>query len=215
MPLIRRRRSPPVAGLVLAGGFARRLGREKRGIRVQGVSLLARTCRLLRGCVPEVYIAAEPGFPFLRLHGCDVLHDPHPGWGPMLPIVEALQRLPASGVLAVPVDMPFLTREFLAAIRDAGESWDAVVVEWDGRLRPLPGFYSKALAASMARALRRGRRSLTRWLEERDGLRMLCIQPEARMGPPERLMFNVNTPADLEALADDLEKIERPGSRFG
>ena len=50
---------PLPAGIILAGGQSRRLGRDKVALRLSGQSLLARTAGLLGKLCPEVYVSGR------------------------------------------------------------------------------------------------------------------------------------------------------------
>ncbi len=114
---------------------------------------------------------------------------------PRHPLSGILAALRGSGrpVLAVGCDMPFLSPELL--------SWLAVlpgrlvVPSAGGRLQPLLARYDPSLTPALARALAR-REPLRRALAELDR-RAVSDEEVARFGPPQRLLFNVNSPEDL------------------
>ena len=96
--------------------------------------------------------------------------------------------------------MPFVTPALLAHL--AARDEPLVVPEAGGRLHPLLARYEPALLDAAARGARRRRARCTRWSPSWAGAastRRSC----ARFGDPERLLFNVNTPADL-ARAEEL-----------
>jgi molybdopterin-guanine dinucleotide biosynthesis protein A len=105
-----------------------------------------------------------------------------PGTGPVAAIAAGLHAATHDLVVVVPVDMPLLTVEALHALADACR--DAAVAQ----AGPLPC----AVARRTLPAFEAGERRLRTVL---DGLDTARIELE------ERLLANVNTPADLDTLA--------------
>ena len=112
--------------------------------------------------------------------GGDGLKDP--GTGPVAAIAVGLRAAKSDVAVVVPVDMPLLTAAALKQLADACR--DAAVAQ----AGPLPC----AVATSMRPAFETGERRLGTVL---DGLDTAHIELE------ERLLANVNTPADLDTLA--------------
>ena len=105
-----------------------------------------------------------------------------PGTGPVAAIAAGLRNASYEIVVAVPVDMPLLTAEALRLLADACR--DAAVAQ----AGPLPC----AVARRALPAFETGERRLRTVL---DGLDTAGVELD------ERLLVNVNTPADLDTLA--------------
>ena len=112
--------------------------------------------------------------------GADGLRDP--GTGPVAAIAVGLRAANSEVAIVVPVDMPLLTAAALKQLADACR--EAAVAQ----AGPLPC----AIATRMLPAFETGERRLRTVL---DGLDTARIELE------ERLLVNVNTPADLDTLA--------------
>jgi molybdopterin-guanine dinucleotide biosynthesis protein A len=124
--------------LILAGGKGSRMGGvHKPGVRIGGVPLLDRVLAATAGAAPRVVVGpAQPVAPDVRL----VREDP-PGGGPVAALAAGLQFIDAVERVAVlAADLPFLTREALAAL--SGFAADgAVLVDAEGRDQYLAGVY--------------------------------------------------------------------------
>jgi len=115
------------------------------------------------------------------LVGGDGLADP--GTGPVAAIAVGLRAATRDVAVVVPVDMPLLTAEALRLL--AGACHDAAVAQ----AGPLPC----AVARRMLPAFETGERRLGAVL---DGLETARVELE------ERLLANVNEPADLRRIAN-------------
>ena len=126
--------------------------------------------------------------------------------GPLGGIVTALDWAAEEsrpGALVLGCDMPFIDPEVLRLLltwaRTASPSVDAVVPASKGPLgfEPLCAYYSVRSAASIRARITSGDYGVGRLSGVLD---MLCVPLDEvrRIGPPERLFFNVNSLADHE-----------------
>lgn len=113
--------APPeirTAGLVLAGGRSRRMGRDKAALSVGGEPLLERQLRLLgEAGVAELWVSLatadtlpEPGWPG---DAVQVVRDRVPDAGPLEGLEQVLDRTSAARLLVLAVDLPALDAGFL------------------------------------------------------------------------------------------------------
>jgi molybdopterin-guanine dinucleotide biosynthesis protein A len=177
-------------GVVLAGGASARMGAPKATIELGGVTLGERALRSLSEAGLDTAWVAKEG---------DALPEGEtPAWlesrserHPLAGILEALDR--AGGpVVVCACDMPFVTPELvvhLAALPGTA------VPEAGGRLHPLLARYDVEATAALEAAL--AVRSPLHEAVREAGARIVPETEIARFGDPGRLLFNVNTPADL------------------
>jgi molybdopterin-guanine dinucleotide biosynthesis protein A len=130
-----------------------------------------RTLAVLRQCFDEILIAGRD------------LPDDLPGLGPLGGIVTALRRRQA--IFVVACDMPFLDADFIRLMAGKLPGHDAVAVAGE----PLHAAYAQSALPAAERQIAAGDYSARRWLEK---LRTHYVTEF-----PERVFFNVNTPADL------------------
>ena len=198
----------PVAGVIVAGGRASRMGgRDKAFAAVGGEPIVVRTIRLFHELFPQVVVATQRPE---RFRGLDVetVTDRFPGGGPLAGIHTALlaSRYPHAFVAAC--DMPGLDtgviRFLLARIGTA----DAVVPRWEGDVEPLHAIYAARCAPRIEAALRAGRHAV------RDFLAAVEVDyvNEADLGAVRGAatsLLNVNTPEELAAVGGRFEEAER------
>jgi molybdopterin-guanine dinucleotide biosynthesis protein A len=183
--------SEPVIGVVLAGGASSRMGAPKATIELGGVTLGERAARTLRDAGLEVAWVAKEG-DALPDTGTPVWIESRPERHPLAGILEALERAGGRAVLVIACDMPFVAPALVADL--AGRA-GTVVPEAAGRLHPLLARYDPVATGALAAAYE-ARAPLHEAVREA-GATILPEAEIARFGDPARLLFNVNSPADL------------------
>ncbi|HJQ75533.1 MAG TPA: molybdenum cofactor guanylyltransferase, partial [Gaiellaceae bacterium] len=190
---------PPVAGVIVAGGRASRMGgRDKAFAAVGGEPIVVRTVRLFRGLFPQVLVATNRAE---RFRGLDVetVADVHPDCGPLAGIHAALRasRYPHAFVAAC--DMPGLDADVIRFLVARIGSADAIVPCWEGDVEPLHAVYSTRCVPVMEARLRAGRHALRDLLR---GLRVDWVSEAelARVRGAAASLLNVNTPEELAAV---------------
>ena len=182
-----------VLGAILAGGRATRLGLPKATAPLGGRPLLEYPLRALEagGIEPVVIAKRDTALP---PDGAPVWQEPDEPVHPLLGIVTALEQADGRPVLACPCDLPFLTPALAAAI--AATDAPLVVPRAGGRLHPLLARYTATLLPALREALEQS----APLQETVVALEPLIVDERAlgAFGDPARLLFNVNTPEDLE-----------------
>ena len=185
-----------LAGAILAGGAARRMGGDHKALLTIGDSpIVERQRAALRQVADPIFIVAPDPAPFAHL-GVPVVPDRLPGCGALGGIYTAILASAHERVLVVACDMPFLNPAFLTQMAGARDA-DVVIPRSSRGLEPLCAIYTRACAEPIRTRLERGA------LEASvlpDGLKIQEIGPEILAAyDPDGLMFvNVNTPHDYE-----------------
>ncbi|HEX8078446.1 MAG TPA: molybdenum cofactor guanylyltransferase, partial [Chthoniobacterales bacterium] len=98
-----------MSALLLAGGESRRMGRDKATMEVGGEPLWKRQLKVLRALGPEkMFVSARTAPAWLPDHVALLLDDP-PSRGPLSGLAKALASMETTHVVALAVDMPFIT----------------------------------------------------------------------------------------------------------
>jgi molybdopterin-guanine dinucleotide biosynthesis protein A len=162
-----------------------------------GAPLIEGPLRAMREARLEAVVVAKPATDLPPLQ-VPVWLEPEEPSHPLTGIVAALEQA-GRPVVACGCDLPFVAAALLAHL--AGRSEPLVVIEAAGRLHPLLGRYTPELIDAL-RAARDEQRPLHEVVTELRAVRI--NEPKLRRyGDPERIVFNVNTPADL-ARAEEL-----------
>ena len=173
---------PSVTGVLLVGGASSRFGSPKPLAPFDGETLADRGWRTL-GEAFSARLAVGKGeleLPF------PVVVEPAEPQAPLVGVIAGLRAAATEAAVFLPVDCPLVTAELL---RDLGA---ARAVTQTG---PLPGAYSRSDLPELERRLLSGEWSLR------------GVNPRVLEADP-RLLANVNTPAELSALEQDLAALD-------
>jgi molybdopterin-guanine dinucleotide biosynthesis protein A len=202
------RLSGSVVGVVIAGGRSVRFGGEKAVAELAGRPLLMwAAARLARSCT-SVAVNARPGTEaeaIAQAAGLPVLHDaPGDAAGPLAGVKAGLVwagERGASTVAVSPCDVPLLPNDLFVRLIAAAGTGAAMAATPEGR-QPLCSVWPVSALEKITAALANGAHPPT-WL-------MLETIGAVRVGFPESWPFaNINTRADLAAVASRLERGER------
>jgi molybdenum cofactor guanylyltransferase len=194
------------SAIVLAGGLSRRMGQDKRRLRLwgpEGPTLLAHTVSVVaRVCAEVVVVLNDPddwGDLPARL-----VPDVYTGGGPLAGIYAGLAAAAHGYALAVAADMPFLNAELLGAMLARPRDYDVLIPRSlrPGSARnaldvePLHALYGKTCLAPMRAALEGGQRQVAAFFPQ---VRLAYVEPEEirRHDPTGRSLININTPEQV------------------
>ena len=162
--------------VILAGGKSRRMGRDKRTLRVGNRTLLSHTKAALSEAGWKARVVAD---------------DLKPGLGPLGGIATALRKTTHSRVLFVGCDMPFLSDELLRQFFDEAVSGAGSIFTRHAKGMGFPFLLHRDDLKIVEQQIAKGALSLQR-LAQRLAAREW--EPSVRI---ERQLFNINTPDDF------------------
>lgn len=196
-----RQEEPDIAGVVLAGGASRRMGRDKATIRLDHETLLERAARhLAEAGASRIVVATGTAGRLGPLPWEEVGDGAHAGQGPLAGLAAALTALeehPAAVVLAV--DLPFASPPLLRWLADElVVSGVAGLIPLDAvEHRPQPlhaAYHPQAIAPSLRATLGSAERRVVRALATAGAVHL-----DAPSHGPD-WHRNANTPLDLQGL---------------
>lgn len=159
--------APRVTGVLLAGGRARRMGGEDKGlIELAGRPLAAHALERLRPQVAEVLINANRNHERYATLGARVVGDSLEGFlGPLAGLLAGMEAASGELVATAPCDSPFVPADLVArlhrALVDAGA--DIAVAEDGERAQPVFLLARTALADDLRAWLEAGGRKIDAW----------------------------------------------------
>lgn len=145
--------SPPLNGLVLAGGRGTRLGADKGALDYHGQPQVRWALGLLKPICPKAFVsvraaqARDPAYRDLPL----ILDDGPEAAGPAAGLKAALQRCPGAAWLVVAADMPLLDAALLGRLIAARDPTGLATAfrHADGTPEPLCAIFEPPVAAAL------------------------------------------------------------------
>jgi len=201
-----------IAGAILAGGQASRLGGQPKALLPFGdARIIDHQLTALRAAVGhgDVFIVANDAGPYEPL-GARVVPDRIAGAGAMAGLLTAVAESTADCTVVLACDLPFVTAEFASFLSQECRGWDVALPKTDDGYHPLCACWSREALPELERRVALGHRRI---IDALSALRVREIGP-GEMARFERvagtLLFNVNTPHDYERALQLKQIVSRP-----
>jgi len=201
---------PPISAIVLAGGVSRRLGQDKRRLRLWGAAgpmLLQYVVGFVARLCTDVVVVLNDPDAWADLPA-RLAPDVYADGGSLGGIYAGLLAAEHDYAVAVPCDMPFLEARLLGAMLARPRDYDVLVPRslQPGSARnaldvePLHAIYAKACLEPMRATLESGRRQIAAFFPP---VRVAYVEPDEarRYDPSGRSFLNVNTPEQMAEAA--------------
>jgi molybdenum cofactor guanylyltransferase len=191
-----------ITGVILAGGMARRMGGEDKGlVAFSGRPLIEWVIEGLRPQAHALLISANRNREAYAAYGYRVITDDIEGFqGPLAGFASAMAAAATPWIVTAPCDGPYLARDLVLRLCSALAREQAeLAVATDGeRMQPVYALVPVALAPSLHSFLASGERKIDRWYAwHRVAL--------ADLGDRRESFANINSPADSALVARELE----------
>lgn len=181
-------------GVVLAGGFSRRMGRDKALVSYHGVPQGQRAYDLLSGYCDRVVVSCRPGqFAGTELEGIPEIHDEVADQGPLGGLLTAMHQSPEVDWLLLACDLPRVDETILEFLIEQQDPTALVTSYRDpdsGLPEPMCAIFTPASLPVVEAKLEQGQRCARKVLiQMEEALQLLDLpRPDA--------MCNVNAPED-------------------
>ena len=186
-----------ISTVLLAGGESRRMGKDKATLLFRGKPLWQIQLKLLRKLEPAAISVSARTDPRWRPADVQFVADDRPSRGPLSGLAASMVKMRTTHLLALAIDMPFMTENYLRYLCDQIEPGTGVVPTIDNSAEPLAAIYPREADADFRSALAGtdfSLQTLTGRLVEAGKLR------EVRVKDQEKTLFlNVNEMADLQS----------------
>lgn len=203
-----------IAGVILAGGLASRMGGSDKTLRLlRGVPLLHHVVQRLRPQVEHLALNANGDPSRFAAFGLPVIADTVAGRpGPLAGILAGMQwaigsQRGVTHLLTVPGDAPYLPPKLAERLAETAEGRENVIVvaRAGGQVHPVFGLWPLELVDALeSRLASPASRSVAAFASAYGAVSAdfpIIMTPDGPLDP----FFNVNTPADLQA-AETLSK---------
>ena len=185
-----------VSGVVLAGGLARRMNKQDKGlVSFNNKPMISYALQAIAPVVDELLINANRNVEQYQQFNYPVISDASDDFaGPLAGVLAALNVCNHETLLVTPCDSPFMSSTGLQALLAEHQRSQAdIAVAFDGeRIHPVFMVIKRSLKNSLQDYLARGERKIDRWIEQHNWVQVdFSAHPE--------FFSNINT---LEQLAE-------------
>jgi molybdopterin-guanine dinucleotide biosynthesis protein A len=188
-----------VAGVILAGGRARRMNNQDKGlVNFKGRPMVSYAIAALAPVADFVVINANRNIDQYRQFGWPVISDQTDSFdGPLAGVLTAMIHVDADILVVIPCDAPLIKTEHLQKLLfTRAENNADVAVAFDGiRLHPVFLAIKTALRTRLQDYLAGGQRKVADWLAQQN-----LVQVDFSNEP--EVFSNVNTLAELSKLEE-------------
>lgn len=186
-----------VAGVILAGGRARRMNNQDKGlVKFNGRPMVSYALAALAPVVDCVFISANRNIEQYREFGWPVISDQTESFdGPLAGVLSAMIHADADVLLVMPCDSPLIKTEHLQKLLvTRAENNADVAVAFDGiRLHPVFLAIKTTLKTSLQDYLSGGQRKVAAWLAQQNPV-------QADFSDEPEIFSNINTLDELSVL---------------
>lgn len=196
----------PVSGIIVAGGQSRRLGTDKRRLRLwgpAGPTLLEHTLSILAPLCAELLVVLNDPAAWSWLPA-RLVPDSFADGGAAGGIYAGLAAMRHPYALVVAADLPFLNAALLQTMLAYPRTYDLLVPRSPRpgttrnplNVEPLHAIYCHTCREPLRVALEQGQRQVTSFMES---VQVITIEPAtiAHYDPHGHAFLNINTPDDL------------------
>jgi len=184
-----------VTGVILAGGQARRMGGQDKGlVMLDGKPMIEIIIEVFKPQTTTLLINANRSLERYSVYGLELVTDELSGYcGPLAGMASALKKIDTNYMVTAPCDSPFIPIDLVQRLADAldNESTEISVAHDGKRIQPVFCMLKKTLLQSLTDYLAAGERKIDRWFKHHDfAIADFSDKPET--------FDNINTQEDVE-----------------
>jgi len=194
-----------VTGILLAGGKSRRMGFDKRFLKLGGDTLVRRALSVYERLFTEILIVVAEPVPELADMGHQVVTDLIPNCAALGGLYTGLSLAHGPRIFAAACDMPFLNPALIGHLLEFCD--DVVMPKLATGLQPMHTVYSKACLPYFERMMANHNLSIQAVLGHNELRAQLVAEEVLRTFDPQLLSFlNLNTPEDADLARQLMEQ---------
>tara|TARA_R110002072_G_scaffold97995_2_gene215769 strand:+ start:54523 stop:55122 length:600 start_codon:yes stop_codon:yes gene_type:complete len=190
-----------VTGVILAGGQARRMGGQDKGlVMLDGKPMIELIIDILKPQTAKLLINANRNHDLYSRYGLELVADELSGFcGPLAGMASALKIINTGYMVTAPCDSPFIPLDLVHRLSESlkNKSVDISVAHDGERIQPVFCMLKKTLLQSLVDYLAAGDRKIDRWFEQHDFTMVdFSDKPET--------FENINTHEDVQSALSKL-----------
>jgi molybdopterin-guanine dinucleotide biosynthesis protein A len=184
-----------ITGIILAGGKSSRFGKDKALIKLNNKSLLEISVEKMQLFCDTILISYNSRLP--EHISCKQVSDKVQDIGPMGGISACLEASETDKNFVLSVDTPFIPLKLCMFIINNTGEFDVVVPQFNGRIYPLIGLYSKSFLKVLEEDIKNKRYKMMKAVEKSKHSVVQISKTSEFYN--EFFFMNINTREDLKA----------------
>lgn len=193
-----------VTGMILAGGKARRMGGQDKGlVELNGQAMIQYVLDVLKPQVNQILINANRNVSEYKKFGYPVVSDQLEDFqGPLAGIAASMEVAQTKYICTCPCDGPLIAKDLVSRLfSEVNKNNDTkIAVAHDGnRLQPVYALIDCELLANLIDYLTSGERKIDRWYTQHN---FKAVDFSDR----QECFININTPEDQQTISQQLTR---------
>jgi molybdopterin-guanine dinucleotide biosynthesis protein A len=193
------------SAVILAGGYSRRLGRDKGLVMLAGKPLIIHVIDRISKVVGEVVVVVsseiqKKNFEATLQKKVRTVIDKTDSQSPLIGAIRGFESAQGKYSLLLPCDTPLVSAEITQFLLDLCKNRDAVIPRWpSGYIEPLQAVYNtKSALTAATKALEQGKMNMRSMIDNLTRVRFISTIVLEHFEPKLLTFFNINTPQDLK-----------------
>ncbi|GEN53977.1 molybdenum cofactor guanylyltransferase [Halobacillus faecis] len=190
-----------LCAVILNGGGSTRMGTAKSSLNFGSKTSLELIAHTLSQVTDTIIVNQKER----KNEPYHIVRDLYEDAGPLAGLHAVMKEKPSTWIVMAACDTPFVSEKvYRHLIKEADETFDAVIPIYEGRFHPISGVYNSRILEKLETYLSQGGRKV-RGLFDSIKVKELATYPSVDQEELFMHFFNMNTPDDY-ALACDLFK---------
>jgi molybdopterin-guanine dinucleotide biosynthesis protein A len=193
------------SAVILAGGYSRRLGRDKGLVVLAGKPLVVHVIDRISEAVDETVVVVssesqKKNFKAVLKEKAKTVVDKTKSQSPLVGAMTGFESAQGKYSLLLPCDTPLVSVSIVQFLFDMCTDRNAVIPRWpSGYIEPLQAVYrTKSALTAAQKALGQGKMNMRSMIDNLTQVRYISTMVLEHMEPQLLSFFNINTPQDLK-----------------
>jgi len=193
------------SAVILAGGYSRRLGRDKGLVVLAGKPLVVHVTDQVSRVVDEIVVVVSSESQKKNLEAfmekkAKIVVDKTKSQSPLVGAMTGFGSVQGTYSLLLPCDTPLISVKIIQFLLDICTNRNAIIPRWpSGYIEPLQAVYhTRSALTAGEKALKQGKLDLRSMIACLRGVRYVSTVVLRQMDTKLLTFFNINTPKDLK-----------------
>ncbi len=188
--------------VILSGGDSTRMGTDKAGLSINGISLLERVVSIVSPLFGETIISTRHDHH--KIEGIKTVIDSDYRKGPASGLLTSMEEMTTDWAFCIASDMPLIEPDLIVFMASLRDHYDYVVPYTGEQIQPLFAFYHRNAIGELKERLLNGDRGLCKYLNTLDEVRIRKVLDKEMVKFDRELksFIDVDKPEELKEVKE-------------